>query len=453
MNKLVTLVFFVIFSGSALSENAIDFNKLLKQAQQGHATDRNINKKRLTSFKNNEAQQTRLLKEAKTAFDHQKERSKSLEGQFEKNDAALSALELQLHKQQGRLKELLGTVQQMTDDTLGQFEGSIISAQFPARIATLTALQKKMSDTNNSISMADIRTVWYEVLREIIESGKSVQFPALVTKTSGEKTTQNVIRVGAFNTFTASSDAAYLMYSNENGGGLMTLLSQPQNTYINTLKNFDIDNKGTVQAISIDPTRGQLLNTLTQKPDLSERFQQGGIVGYVIAFLGLIALTISAFRILTLAVSKRRITLQLKDLQTVNSNNALGRIIATTKNTAGLDIESMELKLSEAIHRETPTFTRHHNILKIIAVVTPLMGLLGTVVGMIVTFQSITLYGTGDPKLMAGGISSALITTVLGLVVAIPTLFAHSYLSEQAKSLTQILEQQAIGQLALQTRN
>ena len=134
-------------------------------------------------------------------------------------------------------------------------------------------------------------------------------------------------------------------------------------------------------------------------------------------------------------------------------NNALGRIINTTKDTEGLDIESMELKLSEAIHRETPAFSRHHNVLKIIAVVAPLMGLLGTVVGMIITFQSITLYGTGDPKLMAGGISSALVTTVLGLIVAIPTLFAHNYLSEQAKSLTQTLEQQAIGQLALQARS
>jgi len=310
-----------------------------------------------------------------------------------------------------------------------------------------------MSDTHNSISMADIRTIWYEVLREIIESGKSVQFPALITDTSGGKATQNVTRIGPFNAFTTSDNTAYLMYSAENGGGLTELISQPPGSFLSALEDFDINNTGTAQAIGIDPTRGQLLTALTQKPDLIERFQQGGVVGYVIAFLGLITIVLSTFRIISLTGSKQRITQQLKNLQQISLDNALGRIINITKDAAELDLESMELKLSEAIHRETPAFTRHHNVLKIIAVVAPLLGLLGTVVGMIITFQSITLYGTGDPKLMAGGISSALITTVLGLVVAIPTLFAHNYLSEQAKSLTQILEQQAIGQLALQVKS
>jgi len=108
----------------------------------------------------------------------------------------------------------------------------------------------------------------------------------------------------------------------------------------------------------------------------------------------------------------------------------------------------MELKLGEAILRETPKLNAMLPLLKIIAVVAPLLGLLGTVTGMIVTFQAITLYGAGDPKLMAGGISTALVTTVLGLTVAIPMVFLHTLVSSRAKRLTQILQEESAGMLA-----
>jgi len=89
--------------------------------------------------------------------------------------------------------------------------------------------------------------------------------------------------------------------------------------------------------------------------------------------------------------------------------------------------------------------------LKIIAVVAPLLGLLGTVTGMIITFQAITLFGTGDPKLMAGGISTALVTTVQGLCVAIPTVLLHTLVASRARRLNQILEEQAAGMVAVQS--
>jgi biopolymer transport protein ExbB len=108
----------------------------------------------------------------------------------------------------------------------------------------------------------------------------------------------------------------------------------------------------------------------------------------------------------------------------------------------------MELKLGEAILRETPKLNSMLPLLKIISVVAPLLGLLGTVTGMIVTFQAITLYGAGDPKLMAGGISTALVTTVLGLVVAIPMVFLHTMVSSRARRLTQILQEESAGMLA-----
>ena len=111
-------------------------------------------------------------------------------------------------------------------------------------------------------------------------------------------------------------------------------------------------------------------------------------------------------------------------------------------------MEVLELKLGEAILKELPKFNSMLSFLKIISVVAPLLGLLGTVTGMIVTFQAITLYGAGDPKLMAGGISTALVTTVLGLVVAIPTVFLHTLVQSRAKRLTQILQEESAGMLS-----
>jgi biopolymer transport protein ExbB len=113
-----------------------------------------------------------------------------------------------------------------------------------------------------------------------------------------------------------------------------------------------------------------------------------------------------------------------------------------------VDVEGLVLKLGEAIMKETPKLNAMLPFLKIIAVVAPLLGLLGTVTGMIITFQAITLYGAGDPKLMAGGISTALVTTVLGLCVAIPMVFLHTLVASRARRLTQILQEEATGMLS-----
>ena len=127
---------------------------------------------------------------------------------------------------------------------------------------------------------------------------------------------------------------------------------------------------------------------------------------------------------------------------------ALGRVMKVGNDNLDKDIETLELKLAEAIMSERPAIERGINVVKIISVVAPLAGLLGTVTGMIVTFQQITLFGTGDPKIMAGGISQALVTTVLGLVVAIPTTLLHSFANSSARGIINVLEEQSTGIVA-----
>ena len=200
-------------------------------------------------------------------------------------------------------------------------------------------------------------------------------------------------------------------------------------------------------AMAVDPSRGQILGLLIQTPGIGERINQGGFVGYLIILIGLLGVAMSLWRMKYLKDEGDAINRQLKSSEPSN-DNSLGRILSIYKENQGIDPETLELKVDEAILREVPQLEKYHSIIKVFAAVAPLMGLLGTVVGMIVTFQALTLFGTGDPKLMAGGILQALVTTMLGLIVAIPLVFLHSILTSWSTSLIEILEEQSAGLIA-----
>jgi biopolymer transport protein ExbB len=269
-----------------------------------------------------------------------------------------------------------------------------------------------------------------------------VRVNTTVINTSGEEENRDVVRVGLFNVI---SDGKYLEYVPETGR-LVELQRQPQSRFTDKAEELESASAG-LHPFGIDPTRGQLLALLVQSPSLSERIAQGKEVGYVIIVLGVIGLAIAIWRLFALSAVSAKVNRQAKNLDNPG-NNPLGRVIKVAHDNPDSDVESLELKLGEAILKETPKFNSMLPFLKIISVVAPLLGLLGTVTGMIITFQAITLYGAGDPKLMAGGISTALVTTVLGLCVAIPTVFLHTLVQSRARRLTQILQEEAAGMLS-----
>ena len=156
------------------------------------------------------------------------------------------------------------------------------------------------------------------------------------------------------------------------------------------------------------------------------------------------------WRLLVLSMMSSKVSSQLKS-STANTNNPLGRVLKLHEDNPNMDTETLELKLSEQILKETPSIENSLTLLKIISAVAPLMGLLGTVVGMIITFQAITIFGAGDPKAMAGGISGALVTTVLGLLVAIPTVLLHTIVNGRAQRIIHILNEQSTGLIAEHT--
>jgi biopolymer transport protein ExbB len=273
------------------------------------------------------------------------------------------------------------------------------------------------------------------------ESGKVSKFNREVIMPNGEKVEKTVTRVGAFNLL---ADGKYLEWTDVQS--VAELIRQPSGRFLNTVSDLENSQSGFTE-FALDPTGGTLLGLLVQAATLKERVNQGGTVGYIILGLGLIAVLIALWRYIVLTSVKGKVNKQLKR-QELSDKNPLGRVLKVSQKHSDVAADTLELKLSEAILKEMPKLTFGISFVKIISVVAPLLGLLGTVTGMILTFQSITLLGTGDPKTMAGGISQALVTTVLGLVVAIPTLMLYTWLNNLSKGIMHTLQEQSAGIIA-----
>ncbi len=439
---IATLCISLAFAGNTFAAEAVSLDELLEQVKQGRIKDAADNAARLKEFQANRARQQQALADAKAEQAREERRSEQLENRFEVNDEQIMVLERALQERLGDLKELFGVLQQAAGDARANFDDSVTQIQFPDRSDWLTSFAQKMGQTNKLASMEEIERIWFELQREMTESGKVVSFQASVVNTEGEEEMRTVTRIGAFNVI---SDGKYLEYVPETGR-LVELQRQPDSSLTNRVEDLESASTG-LQPFGVDPSRGQLLGMLVQTPSLSEYIAQGKQVGYAIIVLGIIGLTIAIWRLIALSATSAKVRRQSKNLGQPG-NNPLGRVLKVAHDSPNIDIEGLELKLGEAILKETPKFNAMLPMLKIISVVAPLMGLLGTVTGMIVTFQAITLYGAGDPKMMAGGISTALVTTVLGLVVAIPTVFLYTIVSSRARRLTQILQEEAAGMLS-----
>jgi biopolymer transport protein ExbB len=427
---------------TAYAAQAVSLDELLAQVKTGRVKDAAENKKRIAEFQKNRGRQQQLLRDMDAERVRQEQLSQQLEVTFEANDAQIIDLERALQERLGELKELFGVLQQAAGDARGNFDTSVTQIQFPDRGKWLTGFAQKMGSTTRMPTLEEIERIWFELQREMTESARVVKLNTTVINASGEEEQREVVRIGLFNVV---SDGKYLEYVPETGR-LVELQRQPAGRFTGRADDLQ-EASGGLNSFAVDPTRGQLLALLVQSPSLMERIAQGKQVGYVIIVLGIIAIIIAVWRLLALYATSAKVSRQIKNIEQPG-NNPLGHVLKVAYDNPDADVEVLELKLGEAILKELPKFNSMLSFLKIISVVAPLLGLLGTVTGMIVTFQAITLYGAGDPKLMAGGISTALVTTVLGLVVAIPTVFMHTLVQSRAKRLTQILQEEAAGMLS-----
>ena len=434
------LVFLLCFLASPITE-AVTLDELLKKVQEENLTQSVESKKREADFTKKKDKQQALLTKAQFELTTLEKETARLMSKFDKNEKVLTKIEDELNQAMGTLGEMFGVVKQVAGDLKGQFENSVVSAQITGRKAFVSELAESKKLPN----MDRLEKLWFELQREMTETGKTTQFTTTVVQSDGTKKEQKVTRIGAFNLV---SKGVYLNYQ-PSTGQILELARQPSGRFTGTIDDLEESKKG-YEGFAIDPSRGSLLSMLVRAPSFWERIRQGGLVGYVIITLLLLGLGLVAERIKTLGEEGKKIKAQRSHPE-ASRNNSLGRIMLTFEENKSADLETLELKMDEAILKNTSPLKKGIGTIRLLAAVAPLLGLLGTVTGMIATFQSITLFGTGDPKLMAGGISQALITTVIGLVCAIPLLLLHNFISTKSRDLVQILEEESVGMIASRT--
>lgn len=400
------------------AEKPVDLDALLKQVKRERVLEQKQNKSREADFAASRNDQARILAEAKAKLAIEESRTAVLDQTFQSNEQGLAEHERLLQEKSGSLGELFGTVRQMANDSRSMLGSSLISSYKPERNKFLSALAERKQQP----TIDELRELWLVLQEEMTESGKVSSFSVPIITSEGKVEDREVTRIGVFSAF---SNGKFLRYLPETGS-LVELGRQPVGRLQNLVADFESATGGDLQPVVIDPTRGAIMALLVQAPDLKERIQQGGWIGFIILALGAVGLLIALQRGIVLISVGRGVAKQQNDTDDISLKNPLGRILSVYSDTGQQDVETLSLKLDEAILREIPKIERGLITLAILAAITPMLGLLGTVSGMIETFQSITLFGTGDPKLMSGGISQALVTTELGLAVAIPILLIHA---------------------------
>ena len=415
-----------------------DIEQLLELVKDGATLRTEEDKERLDSFNRSKQRQEKLLADARWLLKKESNREKRLTKQFEDNDSRLSDLEEQLNLKIGTLGELFGVVRQLSGDAKNTYSQSLTNLEFPSRIEFLGNLAER----KELPKVDELERLWFELLNEMNASGKISKFSSEVLDTSGNSSLYDVIRIGQFN---AVADSNYLRFIPEEQS--LEFLSKNPDGSRSSLRKLSSFEEGDYVEFSIDPTRGSLLNLILQNPSVIERINQGGFVGYIILIILVSGLALGAYRFNFLYNSQKSLIKEL-DTGKFNQGSPLKEIDDVLKQKDNLDQDQLETKIEAILSSTGPLYERSISSIKLLAAVAPLLGLLGTVVGMIGTFQAITLFGTGDPKLMAGGISQALVTTMLGLIAAVPLLFMHNQLDTRSREIIQIIEEEAIGKIA-----
>ena len=436
-----------LFTGSSqLFAQATSLGNLLDLVEQDRVAESEEYSQRVQEFEQNANRQQEILDITNDRITEQENLQDQLSDQFEANEITIADKREILRERRGDLNELFGTLQGVAGDFLSNFQNSLISAQFPGRAEQLEEIIERAGSTIEQLNISEMERFWFFMHQELTESGRVVTYNGEVSLPNGDTANRSITRVGSFN---AVSDGEYLRYTGAIGH-LQVLPRQPDAAYLNAAVDLQGASSGFTR-VGIDPTGGvggQVLANLINFPTVEEQVRNNsGIIGFIIIGVGIVGISIAFLRLLILSLVSIKVRAQLKK-DKPGKNNPLGRVLLVAESNPSADTETLELKLGEAILQETPRLERMLTIIKMIATIAPLGGLLGTVTGMIQVFQQITVYGAGDPTIMAGGISQALMTTVLGITVAIPTIFMHTVVKSRADNIIHILEEQATGMIA-----
>jgi len=438
---------------SALAFDAsaqVSLGNLAQQVQQLREQERRIAQERETRFRNELQRQERLAQEAVARRNAAEARSTALDRQWQNNEGRIAELTELLRQHEGNLGELFGVTRQVAGDAATVMQQSLLTTQYvtPPEGEERAEFLRRLAGARALPSIRELERLWYELLREMTDGGTVVKFNTGVLQADNTtKVDMEVVRVGPF---TAVANGEYLGYlpSRKSLTVLNGQLLSEFRAIGRRLQTASADD-GYARAV-VDPASGALLGLYVERPNVIERIQRGEVVGYVIVTVGVLGVLLALFQAVYLILTRVAVAAQLRNLKEPKANNPLGRVLLAFRGE-GKRIENAELaelRISEAVLREVPKLERFQSFLRLAVAAGPLLGLIGTVIGMIITFKAIVASGSSDPRLMATGIGQAMIATVLGLGIAIPLLFINSGLATLSRGVTQILDEQSHSLLA-----
>ena len=431
--------------------SAASLEDLLKQVQTVRSDEKEMFDKNQQAYNSASPQdQQKMMDEAQKKRDELDKKSQGLSDQYSANEVKINNLNMELSNKAMSLglAEVFGLAHQVANDVSTILQQSMITTQFPTPAGQLPRDEflREFAASRATPTSADLQRLWLEIQREMTASGQVARYQSRVVQPGGESVQAEVVRIGPF---TATSNGQFLSYL-PNLRVFNVLPRQLPAQFMSIAASFEKATSGYAEAV-VDSARGVLLNLYVERPTFIERIQLGQEVGYVIITVGILGALAFLYQLVSLIIVRVSVGSQLKDLDHPKPNNPLGRVLLAFKgdpNRIEEDADVAELRITEAVLREVPKLERFQAFLRLAVAAGPLLGLIGTVVGMIFTFQSITESGSSDPKLMATGIGQAMIATVLGLGIAIPLLFANALLNSLSRTVVQILDEQSAGMLA-----
>lgn len=439
----------MLLSMVSTAASAVTYEEIMAKIREAREAEAAVIVERENDFRGKLEEQERLVREATRLRDEAEALSGRLDMQYAANEQSIEDMNTRLLIAQGNLGELFGVTRQIAGDVSGVLSGSLINTQLvtPAGEENRVDFLRRVAAATALPSLRELEDLWLALMTEMKLDSEVIRYTTPVLQEDGiTSVPTEVVRIGSFG---AIGDGEYLGYLPA-ANTLFKLTRQPPDSWMMNLAEDIQENtsgSGYVPAV-VDASHGPLLGLYVERPDIVERIEEGEVVGWVIVGVGVIGVVVALLQYLYLFYMKFAVSAQLKRINQPQKNNPLGRLLLSANETVGDRPEVVELRISEAVLREIPKLERFQAFLRLAVAAGPLLGLIGTVIGMIITFDSITASGSSDPKLMAEGIGQAMIATVLGLGIAIPLLFLNAGLVSLSRSVVNVLEEQSTRLLA-----
>lgn len=421
---------------------AKSLTELYEQVQDQSRKEALASQAREQAFVANKHLQEEKLRSLKAELQAEQARGEALSASFDAQVKELEAKQAKLEEAKGDLGELFGVLRKIAGETSGLLKASLLSVQYPGH----EKAAQEVAQSKALASQAQIEALWQAMLWNMVKSGSVETFDGSKIAKDGSIKDAKILRVGTFSAFSQGQYLRFLPTGDK--VKLIELARQPRMAAREQAQRLQEASIAEPMPMSIDPSRGSVVELLVQSPSWKERLAQGGVIGFIIIGLGVLGLLIALERLGYLAFVGAKIKNQQQRPSRRLQSNPLGRLLSVADDNAHLDAQALLLRLEEVLSQEIPRFKRGLGIITLFATTAPLLGLLGTVTGMIATFQSITLFGNGDPKMMSGGISQALVTTELGLATSIPLMLIHAFVSQRANKLAGVLDDASTQTLA-----